>query len=299
MKKIHFLSAAFMAVALSMGFTSCGDDNNEIDAPIEKEEVEKADQNIEKMPEVALEAAANTEVVSKLTMAEGPLEEIFLVDNGKVIARKAHAARATGDDYVEGTYTVNSDGTVTAQLGGYTININISQNIVAIGDNTYTAELVKATPNGNASKSLCRTWYPTEYKVVAYAGTKAIGCYTSSTLVGLQNIASKELKADVKLLSGEVEKITFMDNNTIITNYKGNDYQVASWDWISEKLGALTVGFSSADSTLAKVPGLVRFQKGKPNTCYLVSAFQTVTSGKDKEDFIVDLKVVITLKDEK
>lgn len=297
---MHFLSAALMAVALNMGFTSCGSD--EIDEAIKGITVEEVDKAIEGMPTTILEAAEEFAHTGKLTIHEGPIKDLMLMVDGKLIGHlpleEARATRAGGAEYVEGTYTVNSDGSITATLADYNITITPNKNEVIINDTPYAADVASATTS-DASKTLCRSWYPTEYNTVVYAGTKAIGNYKSQSLVELQKMVSKDINTNVKLLAGEVNQIDFLKDGTIITNYKGNDYQVASWSWINEKKGELKASFSASDKDMIDVPGFTRFQKGTPNTCYLVSAFKVEATGKDHVPFQADLKVIITMKDAK
>lgn len=303
MKKIHFFGAALMAAVMSLGLTSCGSEDT-TDQPIIGPTVVEIDKAIEEMKHIVLDPAKGSEHVKTIAFKEdAPIAKLHVLDDSKVLAvlpklPALSPTRAGGEEYAEGTYTVNPDGSVTASVAGYTIEIGVTSNMVTINDVLFSTEMITGTTS-DATATLCRTWYPTKYDVVAYAGSKVIGHYEETSLVALQNTLNKEIGADVKLLDGDVNKITFMSNNTIITNYKNKNYEVASWDWTSEAAGILTASFSAKDRDMMYVPSFVRFVKGTPNTCYLVSAFKTVTTGKGKEEFTVDLKVVITMNDAK
>lgn len=303
MKKIHILGAAFMAIALNMGVASCGSDNNDIDAPITGEEIDKTDQTIKSMPATFIEAVKDIDQTGTITVLDAPLSDLFVMDNGKIIGRlsqksQAHT-RAGEKEFAEGTYRVNPDGSLTATIEGYSITISAEKKSVIINSTEYAAEVTAAKVTNEANATLCRTWYPTEYNTVIYAGQKAIGNYKSASILSLQSIVSAAIGTDVKLLSGEVDKISFLGNNTIITNYKGDNYQVATWSWTDESKGELKASFSSVDENLMAVPGFTRFQTGTPNTCFLVSSFQIQATGKDKVPFMADMKVIIKMKDAK
>lgn len=301
MKKIHFLGAAMMAAVMSWGLISCGSDD-EIDTPITPPTIKEVDKDIEAMKPIALDPAKDSEHFKTITFkGDAPLTKLHILDDGKVLAVMTETpalspTRANSNVFAEGTYTVNPDGSVTASVAGYTIKVGMTDNMTTINDVLYSTEMTTGTTS-NASATLCRTWYPEKYDVVAYVKNTVIGHYEETSLMALQSTLSKELGTDVKLLEGDVNKITFMTNSTIITNYKNKNYEVANWAWTSEAAGILTASFSANDQDMMNIPTFVRFEKGTPNICYLVSAFKTVTTGMNDEEFTVDLKVVITMKD--
>lgn len=289
-----------MAVALSMGFTSCGSD--ELDEPVTSIVIEETDKNLESLPQTTLEAAGAFAHTGKITLHGGPIKDLFVMVDGKLLghlsSEATSATRAGVAEYVEGTYVVNPDGSITATLAEYNINIAPNKSEVIINDTQYAAEVATATTT-KAHETLCRSWYPAEYNIVIYAGAKAIGNYKSTSLVELQKTVSSEINTNVNLFTGEVDKIDFLKDGTIITNYTGNDYQVASWSWTNDKKGELKASFSAKNVNMIDIPGFARFLQGKPNTCYLISAFKINTTGKDNETFQADMKVIITMKDAK
>ncbi len=304
MKKTSFVKAGFFALALNIGFTSCGSDS--IDDEIVGAVVNLLDQVISGKPAgVTLAPAAgfeNSGVWEVKGGEERPIDKVLLADKGRALVcipmGSAKLTRADGSSCLEGTYKVNPDGTVDVTVAGFDIKISPSTNEIIINDTKFAAEAAKASST-DAVKTLCRTWYPAEYSVVAYVSEKAFGDYTAKNIPELQRKLTADFGTDVKLIKGNVENAAFFPDGTIAINYNGTGYELADWQWLDEAKGEISVSFSATDKDMMNLPGYVRFQKGTPNTCYLISNIEIEAKGKDKVPFKANLKLITPMKDTK
>lgn len=302
MKKTSFVKAGFFALALNMGFTSCGSDsiNDEIVGAV----VNLLDQVISGKPAgITLAPTAGFEAEGVWDVKgdeKRPIEKVLLADQERALVcypmADAELTRAGGPTYLEGSYKINPDGTISVTVADFNITITPNTNEIIINDTKYAAELKKASAT-DAAKTLCREWTPTEYSVVAYVSEKAFGDYTAKSIPELQRKLTDDFGTDVKLINGTVEKAAFLPDGTIIVNYNGSDIEVADWKWLDEPKGEISVSFSATDKDMMNLPGFVRFEKGTPNTCYLISNIEIEANGKDKVPFKAILKMIITMKD--
>jgi len=298
MKTLQIVGFAFCATTLCVGLSGCTDDKA-FDEPVILKKVIESDKQIVETPVTTIEATKGAELAKtvNVTDSNAPFSKIVLADDMTITLIPATKTRASGNGVLTGTYEVVGDK-IIANIEGYTISMPVDGvEDVVINETTYTATEGKSTTDAT-TMSLCRTWYPTYYQVVLYSGSKAYGNYEASTIEQLEAIVGKDANTTVELLKGEVEKITFLNDNTIMTVYNGSDTNVATWEWMDKSNGEFKASFGDK-AKFQNLKCTVRYEAGTPNKACIVVNFDIDMKGKDKEPFTANAKTIITLKDAK
>lgn len=292
MKALHIFRTSLLAVTVGMVVSACSSDSD-LDKPIEFPEVVHSDKSIEDMPtNVTIPAAVTTQYTRTidLTKEEAPFSQIILLDDYTVVAkwRKTRAA----ENQVMGYYEVK-DGVITATIEDYTIEMPVEKaNQVKINAQAYDATMTTPTQSDATALSLCRSWHPEAYQVVVYSGNKAYWNYTAPTITQLQESISEGSGTKVEFLKGEVEKITFLANNTILTTYN-DEIIIDKWQWTNAAKQELKATIGNSNKT-RDLDCTVRFD-GK-DKAYLIINFTANMKGIDGKEFDAKARTIVTLK---
>lgn len=307
MKK-SFIFSSFLAVALSMGMTSCSEIAN-IDDPIELPKIDMSDLAIAAKSVVdipASQGAANAKTVN--IKNDQTFEKVITMSDGTFIAylksqTRAAANLVTGKYEVKGNMIVCTIPTVGGLCPVIEIPVGVAETAIINGTTVECEEEAKLQETPQLV-SLCRTWYPTKYQAVVYSdeGTvshekKIFGNYEATKLAQLEQTIEKESKTDINLLDGELEKFSFLSDGTLVTTYadKCNSF---TWEWTAESKGEFKASFGN-DAKFQNLPSFVRYQAGTTNIAEFVLECQVEVKGKNNENVNAIVKAIITAKDTK
>lgn len=292
MKKFKFLGIALFAAALTVGFVSCGNDEDSplsIDTPKNETPIEDA----LKLPVGSIkgtddEATVTTVITAK--DADCPIKEFLLIKGGKkVIARpssalKKSASRAyTPTVVLEGTY--RTDGTmIYISIPGYDKEFSVDSKDVLtsiiFGDTGFGAEIKELPePTEILDQSICRVWKSPTYQAVVMFDKLCAFNKTNTSFLTLQNEMLSDLnKKDVKLdlLKDEIKGMKFFINGTAHVIYANNDVEVVTWEWQDKAKGIMSTTLNGNKVTVD-----VRFKEGNPNEATFVISgdFSALGSG--------------------
>lgn len=306
MKK-SFIFSSFLAVALSMGMTSCSEIAN-IDDPIELPKIDMSDLAIAAKSVVDIPASQGAKNAKTVNIKNDPIiEKVITMSDGTYIAYMKSLTRAASNQ-VTGNYEVKGNMIVcTIQVGAQTfvveIPVSVAETAIINGTTVDCQEETKLQETPQLV-SLCRTWYPTKYQAVVYSdeGTvshekKIFGNYEATKLAQLEQTVEKESKTDINLLDGELEKFSFLSDGTLVTTYadKCNSF---TWEWTAESKGEFKASFGN-DAKFQNLPSFVRYQAGTTNIAEFVLECQVEVKGKNNENVNAIVKAIITAKDTK
>lgn len=279
MKKFKFWGLALFAAVLTVGFVSCGnDEDEEIVIPTKDE---KPIDDILKRPVGSLKGTDDAATVIKTITAKDlkcPIKEFMLTKGKGVIALPLEsptkvASRAyTPTVVLEGTY--ETDGTmIYISIPGYdkvfTVDSKDVLTSIIFGDTGFGAEVKDlAEPTEILDQSICRAWKTPSYQaVVMFDGLCAFN-KTNNSFFTLQNQMLDALnKKDVKLdlLKEEIKGMKFFTNGTAHVIYSNNDIEVVTWSWKNKAQGIMNMTINGNNVTVD-----VRFKEGNPNEATFV-----------------------------
>lgn len=282
MKKRNFFFAAFMAVTLAFGFTSCSssDDDPIIIDPTIKETIKD---EILKLPIDVLDAPQADGAVEKYTIESAPIESVILTKSDKAIVKINPLTKAFNDNVIVCNYTVEGTN-IVIKAGKYTIKVNMLDvaNII-IDDQPYsctTEELPEPTEANEIS--LCREWKEAKYTASLYFdklpvwGAKTEEKKELSDIRELNNKVITKLIKDsnlrdegFKMISNNLTGVNFVSNGTVYFTYQDGKIEESTWKWKDKKNAKLTTTLDGKEVTID-----IRFKKGasadKVNTVYFI-----------------------------
>lgn len=308
MKRKYLFASSLLALTLGMTVTSCDEIDN-IDDPIELPAIETSDLDIAAKEIISIAASLGTENAKTITLAEHEyIKKIVTLADGSFIADLL-TTRASSTTQVTGNYVVR-DGKIicTIVLDGKNVTVEIPQEkaeSIVVDGTPVTCQEEEKKADTPQSISLCRSWYPSHYQAVVYSdkGTisgqrKVFGNYEARTLAELQRIIGVETLTNIDLLGGELQKISFLNDGTIVTTLDHTS-EVFTWQWTKESTGEFTASFGS-DAKFQNLPCYVRYQAGqKANTAEFVLECEVEVKGKNNEYVKGYVMAIITATDQR
>lgn len=286
MKTLRFFGAALMAVTLSFGMTSCGsddDDNGIVLDPTIKATIADV---VEKYPAVELGKLVSVLPDGAFTVsikdAKAAITKIVVDDTKAIVYKSETKAVVDGENVFVCQYKLEGDKIVIS-CPELEANITVSMDDAAdilINDDPFKAELAKApaaaTPN---EVSICRTWKNPGYtagvwfdKLPIYGVQAAEQKEVKEIKVLAKSVMDKLIAKDSKLyddgfkiLSSDIESVTFLTNNVVYVVYTNGKVEESTWKWTNQANGELSTVIDGKDVALT-----ARFQKGTPNKAYFV-----------------------------
>lgn len=291
-----------MVAAMTLGFSSCSNDEQGL-PPINPETT--VDKIVESLPKINIEPSTATGTLNVAGIGKLTLEK-----NGiyYFIPEAVTESRATGNaNIVTGRYTVADDGTITCEvegIGTFTIPGDRADEILLNGEKCDAEPLL---PGSRGEESLCRTWYPKNYRAAIYSlnqDDQPATCFAqfeATTLEKLQQDIEKECSTEskpvkVNLLDGEISKFNFICDGTVISTYKDKD-EVGEWEWTSEEDGTFVTTFSDKVKDIACIVRYESASEGQPAKAYLISDFIINFTGKGGEPAKAMARAIIELSD--
>lgn len=279
MKKFKFLGLALFAAVLTVGFVSCG--NDEDDEIVIKTDDKKPIDEVLGLPIGSIKGTDDEATVIKTitaTDSKCPIKDFLLTKGKGVIAHpssafKKSASRAyTPTVVLEGTY--RTDGTmIYISIPGYDKEFSVDSKDVLtsiiFGDTGFGAEIKDLPePTEILDQSICRAWVkPTYQAVVMFDGLCAFN-KTNDSFFTLQNQMLDALnKKDVQLdlLENEIKGMKFYTNGTAHVIYSNNEIEAVTWSWQNKAKGIMNMTINGNKVTVD-----VRFKEGNPNQATFV-----------------------------
>lgn len=308
MKTFKILGLALFAAALTVGFVSCGsDEDDEITISTSKDE--KPIDDVLKRPVGSIGGGSSTE--STVTMeiiadkdSKCPIGKFALAKDKSVIAVPASAmskvaSRAYTPTVVyEGTYEINGTQITMhfpiRNMENITVDATDIITKIIFGDTGYGAQVKELPePTEILDQSICRAWTtPTYQAVVMFDGLCAFN-KTNSSFFTLQNqmldaFDKKDVKLD--LLKNEIKGMKFFTNGTAHVIYSNNDIEVVSWNWKNKSQGIMNMTINGNDVTVD-----VRFKAGSPNEAtFVISGDFSALGSAGKHT--VNGRLIVTMK---
>lgn len=299
MKTFRMIGTALLASAFCFGFSSCSsDDVDETANPLSV-----YDSAIGKILDAAKTDIPLTQILVK--DANSPISKIKLGE-GNTFLTELKATRASSN-VITGTYTIEGSD-VVLKIGKYTVKVPVSKVVetalrIAVNGTEYDAEAFKVGGTANAQTlSICRAWVPVDYHAVIVADGKVMYNKHNSDLVALQRdfyayVLGLPSQNDVResdlLISHNVKSFTFMSDNTFVSTYTNEQSDVNNWSWSDGSKGKIRFNIAEND-----INGEARFEKGNPNTLYLLSDVD-LSAVSNLKDYKITAKIVITMNDKK
>lgn len=306
MKKFKFLGLALFAAVLTVGFVSCGnDEDEEIVIPTKDE---KPIDDILKRPVGSIKGIEDKATVAMEIIADKdskcPVEKFILTKDKHVfVPTMTFYAMAPSRAYTptivyEGTYEMN--GTMITMSfpvrGMENITVDAADIITKIifGDTGYGAQIKELPePTEILDQSLCREWVKPSYQaVVMFDGLCAFN-KTNDSFFTLQNQMLDALnKKDVKLdlLKAEIKGMKFFTNGTAHVIYSNNDIEVVTWNWKNKAQGVMNMTINGNNVTVD-----VRFKEGNPNEATFVISGDFSALG-DAGRHTISGRLIVTMK---
>lgn len=279
MKVLRMFGAAMMAVVLSSGMVSCGDDDEVIvlDPEIKKTIV---DEVLTLSKDVALEDAKFITTPKEVSIPKGPLKKIVFCEE-EAILYVADATRAIvdGKNVFVCEYTMDGTNLIIEndELGTITVSMTGIMEVM-IDKDSYPCEVVTlpaaATPT---AVGLCRTWKNPTYQAAIFFdqlpiyGVNEHKTYTEVKPL-IEDVLDKILAQDsnlrdrsFQLLSSDIESVNFMTNGKVYLKFADGKVEESDWEWISEADGKIKTVVDGKDVVID-----VRFEAGEPNKAHFV-----------------------------
>lgn len=305
MKKFKFMGIALFAAALTVGFASCGSDEDE--AIVLDTKTETPIEDVLGRPVGSIGGGSSTEstVTMEITSTDSkcPIEKFILTKDKGVIAHpsslpKKVASRAyTPTVVLVGTY--ETEGTkIFITLPGFdnvfTVDSKDILTSIIFGDTGFGAQIKELPePTEILDQSLCRVWTKPVYQAaVMFDGLCAFN-KTNTSFFTLQNQMLDALnKKDVKfdLLKSEIKGMKFYTNGTAHVIYTNNETEVVTWSWQNKAKGVMNMTINGNKVTVD-----VRFKAGSPNEAtFMISGdFSALGSGGVHS---INGRLIVTMK---
>lgn len=301
MKKFKFLGFALFAVALTVGFVSCGDDEDSpisIDAP--KNETPVKDILATPIGELDIVVGGKSMDI-KVSDPKSPLARLLLSSDGHVVAFPPAVAKAPSRAYTPaailyGIYVLDANG-LTISVPGLSspIIVNLDDlTKIMFGGVSYDANITEIPATEILTENICRTWNDAEYQAVVMFDNLCAYNNKNKDFIALQNDMLKTLeKQDVQLdiLQAGIETINIFNNGTVVFKYTNGDSEEGEWKWTDQKNAVMEMTINGN-----KVIVDVRLKKGTPNeVSFIVSADFTALGNAGVHSF-KDSRLIITMK---
>lgn len=225
--KLNKLFVALMAVALPIGFTACGGDDNESSEPYE-------------FPEAPNKAKAATynfsswdTLIQSVSFSEG---------NSAIIEVEG----LDGVEYIVGTYTENNGVYTVTALDGQKYQFQVTANgssynvVISVAGESVTVEATKTTPSASGAEDLLADWkpYKTQLNLThVFVDGKQVddpGSFTKE-FFGANFQEMKEFAEDkgcliIEDLEGfDLEKVAFFGTYKFSAAFKNQESYTATW----------------------------------------------------------------------
>jgi len=225
--KLNKFYLAIMAIALPLGFISCGSDDDGDD------------------PTPVTPTFVNQDRAARYTFSQSSaVQSVTFGESNSVVIEKKN--EETGEtEYVVGTYTVNGDTyTVSSGSGSWTFTVGTdgSKVTVTIKDPSGTTEEAlaqKTTASDKSEKtlSICGDWKP-NYTVLKLKKKNAQGWIAPDPLKGIDFQAVKNRAEQEGCVIDEdfkdeyvVKTVSFYATKEFCVNFTSGKGYVADWQW--------------------------------------------------------------------
>lgn len=282
MKKT-FLFAAFMAVALAFGFTSCSSsDDDPIDLP--KDILPTITDNLLAMVSENLSAEESGVPSKVITLSDvkAPIEKLILSKSMKAILYKNPLTKAINDNVIVCNYEIEGTN-IIIKVDGYTIKVSMTDMNNIIIDEQVFAVTTNTLPEPTAVNdiNLCREWKDAKYTAaIKFDNLPVWGAKTEeqTEFADVRELNRKVINKIIKdsslkdegfnMLRNNLVGVNFVNNGTVFFSYQDGKVEESTWKWVDASKGKLN---TTLDGKNVNVD--LRFKKGeagKPNTAYFI-----------------------------
>lgn len=220
---------ALVAMVLPLGFTSCGDDDED---------------KVDSTPYEYIEPANKANAARFSFSVESPVQSVAFGEGNSAVIQVVNEAGET--EYIVGSYNKQGDTyTVNTAEGKYTFAISTepgTQRMLAVistptQSEPVTVSATQTTATVGGDMDICRTWYPFRTAInMQKRGTKGV---VTDELEGidfeaLKNRAEKEgchIKED--LTGWKVRDLFFQGTGEFGVNFINNESYFATWKWVN------------------------------------------------------------------
>lgn len=297
MKTFRMIGTALLASVFCFGFSSCSSDD---EIEVNDNPLSIYDSAIGKV----LDAAKTDINPIQITFnsAKSPISMIKLGEGNTFLA-ELKATRASSN-VITGTYAIEGSDAVL-KVGSYTVKIPVSKVLelglkVIINSTEYDAEAFKVGGSADAQTlSICRAWTPVDYHAAIVYDNKVMYNKHNSNLVALEKnlfayvlgVSESDIKEKDLLISHNVKSFIIMSDGTFSTTYTNEQNDVNNWSWTNSSKGKIRFNIDGNE-----INGEARFEKGNPNTMYLMADIDLSTVG-DLGNRRITGKLIIKLND--
>lgn len=277
MKKRNVFYAAFVAVALALGFSSCS--SSEDDPIVLPDEIKPTiTDEILAMPLEVLGQPVENDEEAVYSITDAPIGKIVLAKGKKAMVYKNTTVRAINDNIIICNYKVVGTD-IVIEAAGYTIKIGTGAVAsVVIDEMVYSAKKQAIDAPAGNEVSLCRAWGNAKYRAAVkfdqlpVYGAKADEQVEVASIIDLNKKILNKLISDqglknegFNLLRNNLTGVNFVNNGTVYFTYADGKIEESTWKWIDKTNGKLNTTLDGVNVNV-----VLRFKKGQPNTAYFV-----------------------------